>query len=296
VNAAPAPWCAALARALDEPLPGTAPVAPRWLCLEHRGTWPSDILTHSDPSVRALLRRAAAAGWRPLLVRRPGRRPTDGPTRVFLADTAVDSPRTTVLRVPDPAELPELPLPGPGAPLPGDDVPDPLLMVCTHGRRDRCCAVDGRALARALAATGPSDVWECTHLGGHRFAPTAVVLPTGYVYGRLDAGVAAAVHKAAAVGEMEAGLCRGRSTWSPPGQVAELAVRAATGLRDADGLSVGAVTDAGPDVVRVSVTARDGRRWLVTVQASDLPQERPTSCGAAALPLSTLHATGVARA
>src|SRR4051794_26833691 len=102
MNAAPAPWCAALARALDEPLPGTAPVAPRWLCLEHRGTWPPDILTHPDASVRALLRRAAAAGWRPLLVRRPGRRPTDGPTRVFLADTGVDSSRTTVLRVADP--------------------------------------------------------------------------------------------------------------------------------------------------------------------------------------------------
>jgi hypothetical protein len=281
---------------VDEPLPGTAPVARRWLCLEHRGAWPPDILTHPDPAVRALLRRARAAGWRPLLVRRPGRRPTEGPTRVLLADTAVDGPRTTVVRVPDPADLAGLPLPGPDAPLPGDDVPGPLLMICTHGRRDRCCAVDGRALARALAATGASDVWECTHLGGHRFAPTALVLPTGYVYGRLDAGTAAAAHKAAAVGEMEAGLCRGRSTWTPPGQVAELAVRAATGLRDADGLAVGQVTDGGPDTVRVPVTARDGRRWTVTVQESSRPQERPVSCGAAALPVSTLHVTAIARA
>ena len=28
------PWCAALARALDEPLPGTASVAPRWVGIE----------------------------------------------------------------------------------------------------------------------------------------------------------------------------------------------------------------------------------------------------------------------
>ena len=44
--------------------------------------------------------------------------------------------------------------------------------------------------------------------------------------------------KAAAVGEVEPALCRGRSTWSAPGQVAELAVRAAVGLRGADALWV----------------------------------------------------------
>ena len=38
----------------------------------------------------------------------------------------------------------------------------------------------------ALARVFPDEVWECTHLGGHRFAPTALVLPTGYSYGRLD--------------------------------------------------------------------------------------------------------------
>jgi hypothetical protein len=105
VGAGATPWCAALARALDEPLPGTAPVAPRWVCLEHRGTWPSDLTAHRDGAVRAFLDRATAAGWRPLLVRRAGRRPTDGPTRVFLADTGPERPQVTVLRVVDPADL-----------------------------------------------------------------------------------------------------------------------------------------------------------------------------------------------
>jgi hypothetical protein len=57
-DAPPTPWCAALARALDEPLPGTAPVAPRWACLEHRGTWPDDVTAHRDDAVRAFLTRA----------------------------------------------------------------------------------------------------------------------------------------------------------------------------------------------------------------------------------------------
>ncbi len=303
----PTAWCAALARALDEPLPGTAPVAPRWVCVEHRGTWPPDIDAHRDDAVRAFLARVTAAGWRPLLVRRPGRRPTDGPTRVFLTDTAPPAAQSTVLRVVDPAELAAVDLPGSDAPLPGELVADPMLLVCTHGRRDRCCAVDGRALARAVAKTGMSDVWECTHLGGHRFAPTALVLPTGYVYGRLDVAGAVAAHKSATVGEMEPGLCRGRSTWSAPGQVAELAVRAATGLRDADALLVGEqapvadcaqlgrATPADVGAVHVLVAARDGRRWAVTVRPVSCPGSRPTSCGAAALPVDALHASRVHR-
>lgn len=289
----PLPWCAALARALDEPLPGTAPVSARWVAVEHRGTWPTDILRHRDDAVRAFLVRAEAAGWRPLLVRRPGRRPTDGPTRVFLTDTAPSSPRTTALRLDDPAVLADLALPGPGEPLPGETVAEPMLLVCTHGRRDRCCAVDGRALARAVAAVGGVDVWECTHLGGHRFAPTALVLPTGYVYGRLDGAGAVAAHKAALTGEVEPALCRGRSTWSGPGQVAELAVRDATGLRDAGALRVlGSEPDGDDEVVRVA--AADGRRWAVTVRPTSCPA-RPVSCGAAALPVTALHAARLER-
>jgi hypothetical protein len=235
---------------------------------------------------------ADAAGFRPLLVRRPGRSPTDGPTRVFLIDTTPPASRTTVLRVVDPAELAAIGLPATGRPLPSEPVSDPMLLVCTHGRRDRCCAVDGRALTRAVEAMGVPNVWECTHLGGHRFAPTALVLPTGYVYGRLDAAGALAAQKAAAVGEMEPASCRGRSTWSGSGQVAELAVRAATGLSDADALRV--ESESGAEVVRVVVTGRDGR-WAVTVREAPSCGNRPVSCGAAALPVTALRATRVRR-
>jgi hypothetical protein len=266
------------------------------VCIEHRGTWPHEINQHRDDSVRDFVARARSTGWRPVLVRRPGRRPSEGPTRVFLTDTAPPAPRTTVLRVVDPAELASITFPAAGEPLPGDTVPDPMLLVCTHGRKDRCCAVDGRALARAIAATGESDVWESTHLGGHRFAPTALVLPTGYLYGRLDVAGAVAAYKAGAVGEVEPGLCRGRSTWTQPGQVAELAVRAETGLRGANVLQVEpAPDDVDAPVQQVTVGALDGRRWAVTVRSISCPGNRPVSCGAAALPVTALHASHVRR-
>ena len=61
----------------------------------------------------------------------------------------------------------------------------PMVLVCTHATRDACCAVRGRPIVRP----GPGDtrqVWECTHLGGHRFAGTLLSLPDGACFGRLE--------------------------------------------------------------------------------------------------------------
>jgi hypothetical protein len=276
--------CSLLALAGEEQLAGTAPVARRWVCVEQRGAWPNDLTAHPEPALAAL---AATPGWRLLLIRRPGRRGEAGvPLRVFLADTTPGASRITSFTVGDPEELAGLELPGPGEPLPGTPVQDPLLLVCTHGRRDRCCAVDGRALALSVVDAGEQHVWECSHLGGHRFAPTALVLPTGYAYGRLDPATAVTARKAAFPGEVDTALCRGRTTWSHTGQVAELAVRAATGLRDADALQV-------EDTVGGAiVTARDGRRWAVDV-APVVGAPRPLSCGTDPTPSESLQATDV---
>ena len=64
---------------------------------------------------------------------------------------------------------------------------EPLLFLCTNGGRDRCCALFGRGLFDELA---DPRVWECSHLSGHRFAPTAVRLPDLTVFGRLDPATA----------------------------------------------------------------------------------------------------------
>ncbi|MFF9667034.1 sucrase ferredoxin, partial [Streptomyces althioticus] len=58
------------------------------------------------------------------------------------------------------------------------------------------------AKAAELAAAGHSEVWEVTHLGGHRFAPTMLVLPYGYAYGRLTPESAKDVLAATAAGHM----------------------------------------------------------------------------------------------
>ena len=59
------------------------------------------------------------------------------------------------------------------------------------------------------------DVWECTHVGGDRFAANMVVLPTGDMFGRLDADTAPDVLTAYAAGRLLAEHHRGRSGTTP---------------------------------------------------------------------------------
>ncbi|TDV43634.1 sucrase ferredoxin [Actinophytocola oryzae] len=284
--------CAESAEALGEPLAGTSAVATTWLALEQPGPWGRDALSasHLDTGLaRELASASAGTGVRIVLIRRPGAHPDrhrPSPRSVYLAHTTPGRTRLERTTFTDPKELLDLDFTRAGEGTTGlacTAVPQPLLLVCTNGRRDVCCALRGRPVAAALAATHGDQVWECTHIGGHRFAPTAVLLPTGYSYGRLTADTGARL----LAGDPLPGDCRGRSTWSAAGQVAELAVRGLIGDTDPDTLTV----DDQPDN-DVHVTHSDGRAWRVTVAEHTGPP-RPASCGAAPKPAVTLTAVRV---
>lgn len=158
--------CSALAA--SEPLAGTAPVVTTWLIVEHAGPWGSHA-PQSIPEFAAL----KGSGITVLFARRPNERKHGqrfwiaSASGVHHGEGASDAELVELAR--DPALVP--------------NTSDSLLFVCTNGARDACCATVGRKLAVALADN--LAVWECTHLGGHRFAPTALALPTGNVHGRL---------------------------------------------------------------------------------------------------------------
>ncbi|WNI18416.1 sucrase ferredoxin [Actinacidiphila sp. ITFR-21] len=275
---------------LDEAMDGTAAVARTWLLIEQPGPWGAKALGASrlDPAVgRALDRLAAVAGVRVALIRRPGRHPDrhrPGRHRVLLAHTAPEHPWVRTAEVTDPAELTALDFTalgagehgGFGTPYQGP----PIGLVCTNGKRDRCCAVHGRPLATELAASGSGGIWETTHLGGHRFAPTMLVLPHGYAYGRMDGRHAQHVLAAAAAGRVVLDNCRGRSSWERPGQAAELAIRRLTGEEGAGALTVDR-TESDPGGWTVRVTHTDGRAWRVAVAQHASTPPRPESCGGA---------------
>ncbi|GAB4286965.1 MAG: hypothetical protein Fur0025_19990 [Oscillatoriaceae cyanobacterium] len=71
------------------------------------------------------------------------------------------------------------------------DIPNRHIFICTHGSYDKCCARYGNIFYRqAVEIVKNLDlhhirIWQCTHFGGHRFAPTAIDFPQGRFYGRL---------------------------------------------------------------------------------------------------------------
>ncbi|WP_369195408.1 sucrase ferredoxin [Streptomyces djakartensis] len=289
--------CSSVSRDSDEPVPGTAAIARTWLLLEQPGPWGAKALTssHLDPAVgRALEAAAKDTGVRIVLIRRPGRhadRRMPATRRVFAAHTVPGNVWLHSATTSDPARLLDLDFAalGRGEPSGFDAVlggraheGDPLALVCTNGKRDRCCALLGRPLAAELASSGVQGVWEVTHLGGHRFSPTALVLPHGYAYGRAEAHALKEVLHRAREGRVVVAGCRGRSAWERPGQAAELAVRRETGEDAAEALRVVRTAGAAPRW-EVTVAHVDGRRWRVDVaQGAALPP-RPESCGAAVL-------------
>ncbi|MFN8170215.1 MAG: sucrase ferredoxin, partial [Candidatus Nanopelagicales bacterium] len=176
----PQPRCAVAALERGDPMLGTALPARRFLLVEDAGPWgPAAHPTGSLPVEAAhhVEHLAHELGARLLLVRRPGRGASTGERRFALADVETGEIRWG--RVPSAGALAGI------DPLRGTTVSDePAYLVCTHGRHDTCCALEGRPLARELALRSPDNVWECSHLGGDRFAANLLVLPTGLVYGR----------------------------------------------------------------------------------------------------------------
>ncbi|MFF1276401.1 sucrase ferredoxin [Streptomyces marokkonensis] len=285
--------CSTLSRELDEPVAGTAATARTWLLLEQPGPWGAKALTssHLDPALgRALEAAARGTGVRIALIRRAGRHAdcrVPAARRVYVAHTVPGNVWLHAATVTDPERLLDLDFAALGRGEPesfgaalggGPHRGDPLALVCTNGKRDRCCALLGRPLAAELAASGVEGVWEVTHLGGHRFSPTVLVLPYGYAYGRAEAHAVKGVLHGAREGRIVVEGCRGNSAWERPGQAAELAVRRAAGEYAAEALSVARTDGAGPRW-EVTVVHTDGRRWLVEVaQGASLPP-RPESCG-----------------
>jgi len=271
--------CATIARELAEPLPATAPVATGWLLVEDPGPWGRDGLadgTLPAPVVRHLQDALADRPIRYQAIRRISHRA--GPGRHVFLVHAGSTPwvRRLTMTVDDLADLdPALTL-SPVPPDVGQPHPDPIVLVCTHAKRDACCAERGIHVARAVAGLEPDGTWETSHTGGHRFAPNVVLLPSGAVHGFMDEVTTLEAVAAARAGQVVLRGYRGRSSHERFVQAAEVWVRQQfnlTGLRDI--LVEETVTEGDVALVRLRLPSE-----VVTIRVarSDL-SPRPVSCG-----------------
>ncbi|MBV7292646.1 sucrase ferredoxin [Corynebacterium sp. TAE3-ERU16] len=322
-----------------EPLPGTAKKGTTYLIVEHSHGWGRDVLDGEAlggelaDRIREFVEGAGAAFH---LIRRPGRHSHEGvPIRAYLIFTSSPSPDAPPPSI-EACDLPggmedvlALDLSGPGrnAVLGMRPVSHPLVLVCTHGKRDLCCAVKGRPMASAMrsaassmeallrdGSTGPCSVdgagsesgtgespdvvWESSHTGGHRFAPSMILLPWGYSYGRISTDQGMAMLATLARGELPLPGLRGRGCYDGPGQAAEVYVAAELAAREcpvAPG-ELAVFWDGAPtaDTVRRTVVRPGGGRWSVELRHRDLPPVLK-SCGKEPAAADTWEVTGFLR-
>jgi hypothetical protein len=274
--------CALRAQLRGDPMLGTAFPAARLLLVEQPGPWGQGGLRDSrfgTAAAAALEARVGQAGVRVQAIRRPGRTPRTAVRRWALVDTRDGSESLRWGTFGEPADLLDLPLDGE----PGTADPDPLYLVCAHSKHDTCCALRGRPVAAAIEALRPGRVWECSHLGGDRFAANVLVLPVGLLYGRVLPFAAAEFVAAAEAGEVVGALLRGQVGLPAPAQAAiafaheQLALRR---RRDLQVVSTAPVRDGGSSVrLRGPHGEFDVAVQVVQVAATGLTCHNPRSNG-----------------
>jgi hypothetical protein len=271
-------YCRDVALENAEPLAGTASRVDHWILVEYRGLWSRDVLPGSGLSdqVKQRLREQASARPRTklLFVRRTERRGRPD-LRVFWGSSTERGATLFQAELESYDDLLELDLTAPGLPF-----EPPLLLVCTHGKHDPCCAQHGRPLYQALSELVEDErVWQVSHVGGDRFAGNLVVLPQGLYFGRVAAAEAWAVLDEYLAGRIDLAHYRGRSAYSFAVQAAERVVRESAGLLGIDDVElVGerpvVVFRGGGRAFEVDVTAAPGPLSYLTCSSETLKRAR----------------------
>jgi hypothetical protein len=263
--------CATDSVALAEPLAGTASTVRPFLLLEFPGPWGVDALRDGrlpDDIAGELDRRCAGLGVRPLLIRRHGRSRTDG-IRCFAAYAHPRRPwlEATTLQAAEEVRDLDLDRLSRGESLGLQEHPDPVFLVCTHGRHDACCAELGRPIAAALTASRPAQTWECSHIGGDRFAGNILVLPDGLYYGRADRESAPRIAETHLGGHLDLDHLRGRAGFGFATQAAEWHLRRHLGLTGIGDVSL-IEQHVRDDVTEAVLSVTDGAHWRVRIRTT----------------------------
>jgi hypothetical protein len=245
--------CSDQSLARDDPMYGTASAGLSWVLLELPGSWGDSAFLRSpaviDPELgRAIVRRVETAKMRIAAIRKHGRRAPTPRWRWFIAHSEVGKEVLYSGEVSDPREYLDLALDGTD----GTVCTDPLIAVCAHGKHDQCCAVRGRSACKAIASQYPDFTWECSHLGGDRFAATMLVLPEGLCYGRVDSTDSAHLVRLYLDGRLDNTLLRGRTSLPHAVQAAQYFARELTGDDSIAGLPPIDV-ERGDGVIRVTL-------------------------------------------
>ncbi len=295
--------CSEASRATDETLAGTVKPSSLFFLIETSGgeldRWGSDAVktaAQASPIAPGLQRLQNVPGAKILFIRRPR---SQGRS-FYAAITNQSQPRIYHTELADYADLLQLDLaslrPGQAPRLNGMEMREiaELYTVCANGRHDPCCAKHGAPVYQELLVqAGQDNVWQTTHIGGHRMAATMIAFPHGIVYGHVDPPDVEAIVTNQRAGYMLPHKYRGRGAFSGHdlGEDAHKAACAAEAfLREElrayriDDLRLDALDENGGDDWQIRFRSADGQAHAVHARAS-LSPPRPTSCGDPAKPM-----------
>jgi hypothetical protein len=258
--------CADVSGAASEALGATASRVDRWLLVEYRGLWDRDVLGGSllsAPLKEHLRDQLAKLGHaRLLFIKQPSRR-AQARRMLYIGSSRPGEESLYALEFERHDDLLEYDFASAllDGGMPGVPVEHPVFIVCTHGKRDRCCAKYGHPLYDGVKGkVDPDWVWQSTHVGGDRFAGNVVVLPEGLYFGRVGEADLDPLLDSYFDGRIYLDLYRGRSAYTFAVQAAERAVREAEELTGID------------DVSLERVEHRDGD-WTVTLRAKGVARK-----------------------
>jgi hypothetical protein len=252
--------CSDLSKSVGEPLFGTAPQTETWLLLEYPFSYGAKALEESDLSDRIKSHLAAVQKFLPyprLVLIKKSSEDIGKAIDFFLAFTNERQQRLYHLELSSYDELLDVDFQSyrAASPLVQDKLqPEPVFLVCTNGKRDRCCAKFGLPLYEAISGYMPAAVWQSSHVGGHRFAGNLVCLPHGIYYGRIPPEQGMRVIDAYRNRSIILEYYRGRACYTPAQQAGEYYLRTHTGISGLDELHL------------VETQSLDADHWMFVFQ------------------------------
>jgi hypothetical protein len=246
-------YCSQLSRDVEERAFATASVGEVWLLVEYTEPWGSRALEESRLSLEVknylnqLIRRIPRS--RLLFIKQERRR--ENVFNFFIIRSRERNPFIVRFQLDDYEKLRSVYLDvaacAAGEQTAGGEIiTEPLYLVCTHGKRDKCCAKFGYPLYKSMREERDGSVWQSSHVGGDRFAANLLCFPHGLFYAHMTEDAAREVVNRYEEGEVVLEKFRGRACYSYPVQAAEFFIRreaGLTGLNDLRGLSSVRVDD-----------------------------------------------------
>ncbi len=278
-------YCSYLSATAGEPLIGTVGKIEVFFLLEYNGPWEEKAFEKSeipqDVKQRLSSFSKALPASKILLIKRTQDRQA-GLVRFFVGRTGEHEPCIYRFDLHSYEELLDLDLNSVLQVGPKFDQylkPGSMYLVCTNGRRDQCCAHFGFPIYEALKKRLAGAVWECSHIGGHRFAPNLFHLPYGVLYGRLRLQDLDPLLERTQVGKIHLENLRGCTAYTEVVQVADYYLRQQTGELGLDAYRLGDVTELEPGRWQARfVDNRTGEQSLVELTVEKTEKKVFDSC------------------